>query len=135
VNSTPYSVHSDRGGGAKGGALEIVSRYRGGLGLVCQGAKTLTCGSALRLLSQLWAAIAEKSKKTDSHRAGSQGRSAPAPAPAPALSLSLSLSASIGRPPPPPPGLRWARRRRRAPTRYAHPFSSLGAVRNRAPKP
>jgi hypothetical protein len=36
----------------------------------------------------------------------------------------------------PSPGIRWALLRRRAPTRYAHhPFPSLPAVRNRAPKP
>jgi hypothetical protein len=59
-----------------------------------------------------------------------------------ALSLSLFRHPPplSGPAPPPPPYARWRglRRsfhRRRALTRYSHPFYSLPAVRNRAPKP
>ena len=55
------------------------------------------------------------------------------------LSLTLSSLSETpttgGLPPPHYARLRRSLRRRRAPTRYSHPFSSLPAVRTRAPKP
>lgn len=63
----------------------------------------------------------------------------------PTARLTLSLSPTTGGLPPPsappsPPcarcrGLRRYLRRRRALTRYSHPFSSLPAIQNRAPNP